>query len=135
MVRENRLGFRFYCNRFLHLKCFLDMAFDYSIRYATAHSCLGEVLIAATERGVCRITFDDTPEILLHCLEDAFPEATLLADDPAFSDRGRSQQIKLNLIDHLFKLFCDRHSGTCLQFNIFLCQEEQDLMRLEPYTM
>ena len=61
------------------------MVFDHTIRYAVKHSSWGEVLVAATEQGICRIDFDDTPEILLKRLKDEYPQAILQAGDPDFS--------------------------------------------------
>lgn len=56
-----------------------------SIRYAIVQSYLGWVLIAATEQGVCKIDFDDTPEILLTRLKTNFPKAKLQDNDPTFT--------------------------------------------------
>lgn len=55
------------------------------IRYAILPSYLGYILIAATEKGVCKIDLDDTPEILLDRLKESFPEAELQENDPAFT--------------------------------------------------
>lgn len=35
-----------------------------TIRWATAPTSLGSILVAATERGICRLTFGDGPDIL-----------------------------------------------------------------------
>ena len=53
-----------------------------SIRYAIVQSYLGWVLVAVTDRGICRIDFDDTPEILKTRLKNNFPKAGLQEDDP-----------------------------------------------------
>ena len=45
------------------------------IRYATADSPLGPMLVAATARGLCSVAFADTPEELLAGLHAAFPRA------------------------------------------------------------
>lgn len=58
-----------------------------TISFAMAESHLGLVVIAATDRGVCRIDFGDSPETLLSRLTSAFPEATLRAGDPALEAR------------------------------------------------
>ncbi|OGO06970.1 MAG: 6-O-methylguanine DNA methyltransferase [Chloroflexi bacterium RBG_13_56_8] len=55
-----------------------------SIHYAIVQSYLGWVLVAATDQGICRIDFGDTPEALHARLETSFPQADLLADDPDF---------------------------------------------------
>lgn len=55
-----------------------------SIRYAVAQSVLGWVLVASTDKGICRIEFGDAPEMLQHRLAATFPQAKLHANDPAF---------------------------------------------------
>jgi AraC family transcriptional regulator, regulatory protein of adaptative response / methylated-DNA-[protein]-cysteine methyltransferase len=45
------------------------------VRYATARCPLGWVLVAATERGVCRIAFADAPGALARALRLEFPRA------------------------------------------------------------
>ncbi len=56
-----------------------------SIRYAIVQSYLGWVLVAATDRGICKIDFGDTPEILQTRLKTDFPEAEAQDDDPTFA--------------------------------------------------
>jgi AraC family transcriptional regulator of adaptative response/methylated-DNA-[protein]-cysteine methyltransferase len=56
-----------------------------SIRYAIRQTYLGLVLIAATERGICRIDFGDAQQSLLQRLRENFPQAELQADDPQFA--------------------------------------------------
>ncbi|MBN1250243.1 MAG: bifunctional DNA-binding transcriptional regulator/O6-methylguanine-DNA methyltransferase Ada [Anaerolineae bacterium] len=55
-----------------------------SIRYALAQSYLGWVLVAATEQGICRIDFGNTPEALVGRLRADFPRADLQTDSPGF---------------------------------------------------
>lgn len=55
------------------------------IRYATAPSYLGRVLVAATDRGICRIAFGDSDAALLAELRRRFPAADLSGDDPDFA--------------------------------------------------
>jgi len=55
------------------------------IRYGIVQSYLGWVLVAVSDRGVCRIDFDDSPEILKSRLAENFPKAELISDDPAIS--------------------------------------------------
>jgi AraC family transcriptional regulator of adaptative response/methylated-DNA-[protein]-cysteine methyltransferase len=50
-----------------------------TIRWTTFDSPLGELFIAATSKGICRLTFDDS-EASLHRL---FPNATIVKDDGA----------------------------------------------------
>lgn len=55
------------------------------IRYSVAQCYLGWVLIAATEKGVCAIDFDDAPEALSERLRVRFPQAEFVDGGPAFS--------------------------------------------------
>src|SRR5947209_10829329 len=48
-----------------------------TIRWTTFNSPLGTMLIAATSRGICRLTFDDSVE----SLERLFPKAAIVEDD------------------------------------------------------
>lgn len=53
-----------------------------TIRWTTFDSPLGELFIAATSKGICRLTFDDS-EASLHRL---FPKATIIKDDGALRE-------------------------------------------------
>ncbi|HVL79555.1 MAG TPA: methylated-DNA--[protein]-cysteine S-methyltransferase, partial [Sphingomicrobium sp.] len=48
-----------------------------TIRWTIVDSPLGPMLIAATAKGICRLTFDEGEE----ALRRLFPNATLIADD------------------------------------------------------
>lgn len=48
-----------------------------TIRWTTFSSPLGQMLIAATSKGICRLTFDDSEATLRRL----FPKATIIADD------------------------------------------------------
>ena len=48
-----------------------------TIRWTTFESPLGEMLIAATSKGICRLTFDDSEESLMRI----FPRATIVKDE------------------------------------------------------
>ena len=48
-----------------------------TIRWTTFDSPLGEMLIAATSKGICRLTFDDSEA----SLQRLFPRATIVKDD------------------------------------------------------
>jgi len=52
-----------------------------TIRYACAHSPLGRMLIAATEKGVCSIQFARTDAELIEGLKREFPFAVRKEDD------------------------------------------------------
>jgi AraC family transcriptional regulator of adaptative response/methylated-DNA-[protein]-cysteine methyltransferase len=49
----------------------------HTIRWTTFDSPLGEMFIAATAKGICRLTFDDSVE----SLERLFPHATIVKDE------------------------------------------------------
>ena len=48
-----------------------------TIRWTIVESALGPMLMAATSKGICRLTFDDSEE----SLRRLFPKATIVADD------------------------------------------------------
>ncbi len=54
------------------------------IRFAVGQCTLGSVLVAATGKGICAISLGDDPETLVLDLQDRFPAARLIGDDPAF---------------------------------------------------
>lgn len=52
-----------------------------TIRWAVVPTSLGEMLVAATEKGICRLSFGEDRA----ALAERFPNATLVAGDPAFA--------------------------------------------------
>jgi AraC family transcriptional regulator of adaptative response/methylated-DNA-[protein]-cysteine methyltransferase len=52
------------------------------VHYASAATALGQVLVAATEKGICRIAFGDERAELVRALRQAFARADLV-EDPA----------------------------------------------------
>ncbi|WP_175938750.1 bifunctional DNA-binding transcriptional regulator/O6-methylguanine-DNA methyltransferase Ada [Caballeronia sp. BCC1704] len=52
-----------------------------TVRYATAATPLGAVLVAATDKGVCKIAFGDDPATLVEQLAADFPLAERMQDD------------------------------------------------------
>jgi AraC family transcriptional regulator, regulatory protein of adaptative response / methylated-DNA-[protein]-cysteine methyltransferase len=56
-----------------------------TIHFAVASSSLGQVLAAATERGLCAILLDDDRRVLERELARRFPRATLVPGDRAFA--------------------------------------------------
>ena len=56
------------------------------IRYTTAKSSLGEVLVAATARGVSAVYLGDASSKLAHELRDEYPRAEIVAEKGAFSE-------------------------------------------------
>jgi len=57
-----------------------------TIRFAVCETSLGAMLVAATDKGVCAMTFGDAPEALVRDLEDRFPNASLVGGDRDFED-------------------------------------------------
>jgi AraC family transcriptional regulator of adaptative response/methylated-DNA-[protein]-cysteine methyltransferase len=55
-----------------------------TIRFAVGECSLGAILVAASERGICAISFGSEPEALVRELEDRFASAELVGGDPAF---------------------------------------------------
>ncbi len=55
-----------------------------SIRFAVGECWLGSVLVAATDKGVCAISFGDDPDALVRDLQDRFPKAALVGADANF---------------------------------------------------
>jgi len=53
-----------------------------TIRWTNFNSPIGPMLIAATSKGICRLTFDDSED----SLRRLFPEATVVQDDGGLKD-------------------------------------------------
>lgn len=58
---------------------------DVTIRYAVATSALGEIIVAATDQGVCSVRLGDDGASLVDELRQDFPKATIQANDAADS--------------------------------------------------
>jgi len=57
-----------------------------TVRFALGECSLGSILVAATAKGICAITFGDDPELLLCDFQDRFPKADLVGGDAAFEE-------------------------------------------------
>lgn len=55
------------------------------IRFAIGQSTLGALLVAASPCGVCAISLGDDADALARELQDRFPHAKLVGDDPDFA--------------------------------------------------
>lgn len=55
-----------------------------SIHFAVGACWLGAILVAASEKGVCAISFGDNPDALVRDLQDRFPKARLIGGDADF---------------------------------------------------
>ena len=56
-----------------------------TIRVAVAPCSLGQVLVAATDKGVCSIELGDDPDFMLARFRARFARAEVVADDPALA--------------------------------------------------
>lgn len=59
---------------------------DADIRFAIGQSSLGALLVAASPKGLCAIALGDDPDALARDLQDRFPHARLVGDDPQFAE-------------------------------------------------
>ncbi len=66
-----------------------------NISFTTAHTSLGTLLVAATEKGVCAVAFGDTAEQLEANLSKEFPAAELQPDD------GKLRQHVRTIVEYL----------------------------------
>jgi AraC family transcriptional regulator, regulatory protein of adaptative response / methylated-DNA-[protein]-cysteine methyltransferase len=57
-----------------------------TIRFAVGETSLGPMLVAATDKGICAIQLGDDANALVHALEERFPQAMLVGDDPHFAN-------------------------------------------------
>ncbi|MDP0495517.1 MAG: bifunctional DNA-binding transcriptional regulator/O6-methylguanine-DNA methyltransferase Ada [Verrucomicrobiota bacterium JB024] len=55
-----------------------------TIRFAVGECSLGDILVAASDKGVCAIFLGDEPDMLVRALQDRFPRAELVGGDEAF---------------------------------------------------
>ena len=54
------------------------------IHFAVGRCSLGEILVAASTRGICAILLGDDADTLLRDLQDRFPQAALIGGDAGF---------------------------------------------------
>jgi AraC family transcriptional regulator, regulatory protein of adaptative response / methylated-DNA-[protein]-cysteine methyltransferase len=57
---------------------------DAEIKFAVGECSLGSILVAASKKGVCAISFGDEPDALVRDLQDRFPKARLIGGDVDF---------------------------------------------------
>ncbi len=55
------------------------------IRFAIGECSLGAILVACSAKGVCSIQIDSEPDLLVHNLQDRFPNARLIGNDDEFT--------------------------------------------------
>jgi AraC family transcriptional regulator of adaptative response/methylated-DNA-[protein]-cysteine methyltransferase len=56
------------------------------IRFAVGQCSLGAILVGATQKGICAISFGNNPDTLVRELQDRFPKARLIGGDKAFEE-------------------------------------------------
>jgi AraC family transcriptional regulator, regulatory protein of adaptative response / methylated-DNA-[protein]-cysteine methyltransferase len=61
-----------------------------TIRYTITDSPLGRMLVGATDKGLCRVQFNDDDAEAEKDLHDYFPQATLVRDDAGLGEEVRS---------------------------------------------
>ena len=66
-------------------KRFQDGGRDTAIRFAIGQGSLGAILVAQSDKGVVAISIGDDAEVLTQALQDRFPRAELIGDDPDFA--------------------------------------------------
>jgi AraC family transcriptional regulator, regulatory protein of adaptative response / methylated-DNA-[protein]-cysteine methyltransferase len=81
-----------------------------TIRWTVADTALGKMLLAATDKGICRLSFDEDESELRR----RFPKATIQAGDAAMASLARSAVAAVNDPAHMPTLPLDV-AGTAFQ--------------------
>jgi AraC family transcriptional regulator of adaptative response/methylated-DNA-[protein]-cysteine methyltransferase len=63
---------------------FRDGGADTDIYFAIGQCSLGAILVAQSSKGVCSILIGDHPDQLAHDLEERFPKANLIGNEPGY---------------------------------------------------
>jgi AraC family transcriptional regulator of adaptative response/methylated-DNA-[protein]-cysteine methyltransferase len=79
-----------------------------TIRWATADSPLGRMLVAATDRGLCCVLFADSDKQAEHELRERFNQAALLRDDGRLGEAVR----------HVLSEMTENPSAASLPFDV-----------------
>jgi AraC family transcriptional regulator, regulatory protein of adaptative response / methylated-DNA-[protein]-cysteine methyltransferase len=61
-----------------------------AIHYAVAPTPIGQMLLAATERGICAVRFGDSPAMLEHELRAEYPKAEIARSDRKLKDHVKA---------------------------------------------
>jgi len=59
---------------------------DTDIFFAIGECSLGSILVAQSRKGVCSILLEDDPAFLVRDLQDRFPKANLIGNEPGYED-------------------------------------------------
>jgi AraC family transcriptional regulator, regulatory protein of adaptative response / methylated-DNA-[protein]-cysteine methyltransferase len=89
-----------------------------TIRYTVARSPIGHMLVAATDRGICAVSFGDTPEDLQRELEAEFFAAEISSDDAGLAQAVDSILRGLNGERSILALPLDIR-GTAFQMRVW----------------
>jgi AraC family transcriptional regulator of adaptative response/methylated-DNA-[protein]-cysteine methyltransferase len=92
------------------------------IRWATAQTDLGTMLVAATEKGICRLSFDEDETVLTR----RFPKAEIAYGGPDMADLVRRTVAAVNAPEKPHDLPLDVH-GTAFQEAVW-----RELTRIPP---
>jgi AraC family transcriptional regulator of adaptative response/methylated-DNA-[protein]-cysteine methyltransferase len=88
------------------------------IRFAIAETSLGPMLVASTEKGVCSISFDDDPDVLINHLQQQFANAELIGTDREFEQTVATIVAGVERPEILFDLPLDLR-GTAFQHRVW----------------
>lgn len=93
------------------------------IAYATAHSSLGKVLVAATGKGICAVLLGDDGKVLVADLKARFPKAAIAEGDKSFQGTMQTVIENVETPKKRFELPLDVQ-GTAFQHKVWkaLCQ-------------
>jgi AraC family transcriptional regulator, regulatory protein of adaptative response / methylated-DNA-[protein]-cysteine methyltransferase len=103
------------------------------IRYATAVSPLGHVLVAATGRGVVMTALGDDPDRLAGELRARFPRAKITADDQGLQEWTRRIVAFINAPERTLDLPLDIR-GTAFQARVWRALQKIPPGRTATYT-
>jgi len=102
------------------------------IRYTVVDSPLGKLMVAATERGICSVSFGDSADELVHELSEEFFAAETIGDDAALKDAVDSHLRGLNGERSILSLQHDVR-GTAFQMRVWsICLEPDTTCSLPP---
>ncbi|HEY5710968.1 MAG TPA: bifunctional DNA-binding transcriptional regulator/O6-methylguanine-DNA methyltransferase Ada [Allosphingosinicella sp.] len=93
-----------------------------TIRWATAETDLGTMLVAATDKGICRLSFDEDDAVL----KERFPNAAISPGGPDMADLVRRTVAAVNAPEKPHDLPLDVH-GTAFQEAVW-----RELTRIPP---
>jgi AraC family transcriptional regulator of adaptative response/methylated-DNA-[protein]-cysteine methyltransferase len=106
---------------------------DTEIKFAIGECSLGSILVARSEKGVCAIFMGDDPDQLARDLQDRFPNANLVGDDPDFDKLVASVVGLVEKPDRGIDLPLDIH-GTVFQQRVWQALRDIPAGQKASYT-